>query len=221
MWYIMKYVPQTGRFSLYEIVGVNFHLAEISIQPTEALFFYIQIGSSVHLHSIKACYFSVFIRSAIPRRTENVCDICQLDSICLFSLEMEFQRLHPIYSHTLSRHEKLSVKFGQSDGKTISLLYLTMNSLSTQKWHSSCSGMHDALLHCITTFLLNKSNLAKIISEKVPPFFFFPLGLCVCMCVCWFSYWSRGKETVIDKYCLITAEDMASYHFWEGNKTPT
>lgn len=98
-------------------MGVNFHLAEISIQPTEALLFYIQIGSSVHLHSIKPCYSSVFIRSVLSGRTENVCDIRQLDSICLFSAEMEFQRLHPICCHTLSRHEKLSVKFGQSDGK--------------------------------------------------------------------------------------------------------
>lgn len=126
-------MPRTGRFLLYEIVGVNFHLGEISIQSTEALLFYIQIGSSVHLHSIKACYSSVFIRSAISRRTENACDIHQLDSICLFSVEMEFQRLHPICSHTLSRHEKLSVKFGQSVGKTVSLLYITTISLPTQK----------------------------------------------------------------------------------------
>lgn len=145
-------MPRTGRFSLYEIVGVNFHLGEISIQSTEALLFYIQIGSSVHLHSIKARYSSVFIRSAISRRTENVCDIRQLDSICLFSVEMEFQRLHPICCHTLSRHEKLSVKFGQSVGKTVSLLYITAISLPTQKYHSSCSGMQDVLLHCITTF---------------------------------------------------------------------
>lgn len=130
---IIRCVPPTGRFSLYEIVGVNFHLGEISIQSTEALLFYIQIGSSVHLHSIKACYSSVFIRSAIWRGTENVCDIRQLESICLFSLEMEFQRLHPIYCHTLSQHEKLSVKFGQSVGKTVSLLYITTISLPTQK----------------------------------------------------------------------------------------
>lgn len=161
-------------------MGGNFHLAEISIQPTEALLFYIQIGSSVHLHSIKPCYSSVFIRSVISRRTENACDIRQLDPICLFSAEMEFQRLHPIYRHTLSRHEKLSVKFGQSDGKTVSLWYITTISLPTQKWHSSCSGMHDVLLYCITTFLLNKRSLAKMISEKVH-FFFFKLGLCACM----------------------------------------
>lgn len=137
-------MPRTGRFSLYEIVGVNFHLAEISIQPTEALLFYIQIGSSVHLHSIKGCYSSVFIRSVISRRTENVCDIRQLDSICLFSAEMEFQRLHPIYCHTLSRHEKLSVKFGQSDGKnTISFLHHSYFPTYTKVafflfWHARC-----------------------------------------------------------------------------------
>lgn len=176
-------MPQTGRFSLYEIVGVNFHLAEISIQPTEALLFYIQIASSVHLHSIKTCYSSVFIRSVISRRTENVCDIRQLDSICLFSAEMEFQRLLPICCHTLSQHEKLSVNFGQSDGKKISPLYITTISLPTQKWHSSCSGMHAVLLHCITTFLLNKRSLAKIISEKVLFFFFFNWTLCMHVCV--------------------------------------
>lgn len=164
-------MPRTGRFSLYEIVGVNFHLAEISIQPTEALLFYIQIGSSVHLHSIKACYSSVFTRSVILRRTENLCDTRQLDSICLFSAEMEFQRLHPIYRHTLSQHEKLGVKFGQSDGKRVSLLHIATISLPTQKCHSSCSGTHDVVLHCITTFLLNKRCLSKMISEKVLFFF--------------------------------------------------
>lgn len=174
-------MPQTGRFSLYEIVGVNFHLAEISIQPTEALLLYIQIGSSVHLHSIKACYSSVFIRSVISRRTENVCDIRQLDSICLFSAEMEFQRLQPIYCHTLSRHEKLSVKFGQSDGKTVSLLYITTISLPTQKQHSSCSGVPDVLFHCITTFLLNKKSLARVFQRKV--WFSFNWTLCMYVCV--------------------------------------
>lgn len=39
----------------------------------------------------------------------------------------------------------------------------------------SCSGMHDVLLRCITTFLLNKRSLAKGISEKVS--FFKNLGL--------------------------------------------
>lgn len=103
---MIKCMPRTGRLSLYEIVGVNFHLGEISIQSTEALLFYIQIGSSVHLHSIKVCYSSVFIRSAISKRTENVCDIRQLDSICLFSVEMEFQKATSyLLSHPLPTWE--------------------------------------------------------------------------------------------------------------------
>lgn len=75
--------------------------------------------------------------------------------------------------------------------------------------------MQDVLLHCITTFLLNKRSLAKIISEKVVfcfvLFWFFLLDS-VHVSVYWFAYWSRGREIVIDKYkyCLITVGDMAS-----------
>lgn len=162
---MMKCVPQTGRSSLYEIVGVNFHLGEINIQSTEALLFYIQIGSSVHLHSIKACYSSVFIRSAISSRTENVCDIRQLDSICLFSVEMEFQRLHPICCHTLSQHEKCKV-WPKCWKNCISFEHHNYFPTYTKVafflfWHAGCIV---ALYH---NFLLNKRSLAKIISVQV------------------------------------------------------
>lgn len=122
---------------------VNFHLAERRIQPAEALLLYVQIGSSVHLHSTQACYSSVFIRSAIPRRTENVCDTRQLDSICLFSAEMEFQRLQPICRRTLSPHEKLSVVRPKWRKNSISFVYHSYCPTYTKVelfpvWHAGC-----------------------------------------------------------------------------------
>lgn len=52
-------------------------------------------------------------------------------------------------------------------------------------------------------------------------FGFFLTGLCAPMCVLVCVLEQGQGDCDKYKYCLITAEDVVSSHFWEGKETPT